>query len=811
MKKIYLIAVVAVSIVFATEVNSGIKIITDVNIGLEVPAPEEAIIVMKSGEDMVGFRYKMKNLFGGFAHHDYGLVNGMHVKIRGKSFKKIKKMLLSVPILKNSIESIEPNIAFKPMEGSNDTYYSKLWAMENSAQSIKNKNGTIDADMDIKEAWGIEKGSNDVVVAVLDTGVDYTHVDLLENMWSGSRTHGVDFAADNDGNNDDDPMPDEPYDENGHYHGTHVAGIIGAVGNNEKGISGVAQNIQIMAVKVFRPNGYAYSSDILEALDYISDRVDEGVNIVAINASYGGEGRSGDSIEKAIKSLGTRGVVFCAAAGNDGKDIDVDPVYPASYSAENIITVAASDQDDKLASFSNYGAENVDVVAPGTNILSTYPGDRYAYFQGTSMATPNVAGVVALLSSVDPDSTVKERIDAIKNGVDAKSNLNGKIGTDGRVNAFTSVKILDGSSDNHAPIAHKDNVTVDYGLKVTIDVLGNDSDVDGDTLVIKSVTKPSHGNVEIRDGKIEYMPDSGFSGDDEFGYVVTDGNGADDSAKATVTVKEKSSTAPVAEDDSAVTDEDIAILIDVLANDKDANGGNLIISGLGKSKNGIAKIYNGKVWYKANTNYFGNDSFSYQIEDSNGAKAVAKVEIVIKAVNDAPVAKDDIIKTRENVRVVIDALGNDMDIDNDSLKIKSIALPKHGDVVIKNGKLEYTPYEDFSGKDSFLYKVSDGRLDAEAGVEIEVEKNSSSEEPTAKVNLIARIFKKFVDAGKLISRGDGLYDFDDGRGSIKLERNRAKFTHDQLLMPKDTLLLEDFSIDGSRFDLVFKMQSNIRF
>ena len=499
-------------------------------------AQNEAIISLKDGTNIQSAIKELQKVLGSFTHHEYSIVNAIHIKVPGKSFKQIKKLLELLPIVK----SVEKNYASQAFK-SNDSYYSKLWAIENNGQDVNGKSGTKDADMDIAEAWKLEKGEHDVVVAVLDTGVDYTHNDLADNMWSGNTNHGYDFAGDDDGNNDNNPMPDEPYDKNGHYHGTHVAGTIGAVGDNAEGVTGVVQNVQIMAVKIFRPKGYAYNSDILEGIDYVSKQIDNGVNIVAINASYGGGGGSkGDTMDKAIQKLGDKGVVFCAAAGNDGKNIDNNPSYPASYSATNIITIAASDQDDKLASFSNYGKKTVEVAAPGTNILSTYPDNKYAYLQGTSMATPQVAGTVALLASLKPDSSVSDRIDAIEHNVDKKSSLTNKVSSQGRVNVNKAASALDGDErENTPPVANDDSATTKYETKVTVDVLSNDSDADSDSLTIQAVSNPSHGSASIKNAQIEYTPANGFSGTDSFTYTINDGNGATASATVTITVKEK--------------------------------------------------------------------------------------------------------------------------------------------------------------------------------------------------------------------------------------------------------------------------------
>ncbi len=709
MRKKILLSLITATLLATNGANafnlSGIKSNIDAK-SKAVYAKHEAIISFKKGTNMTYAIETLQRVLGSFTHHEYSLIDAMHIKVPGKSFEKIKKLLKVLPF----IESVEKNYANRAFK-SNDTYYSKLWAIENNGQKVNNTSGTKDADMDVAEAWNIEKGEHDMVVAVLDTGVDYTHNDLSDNMWSGNAHHGYDFAGDNNGNNDNNPMPDTPYDDNGHYHGTHVAGIIGAVGDNSEGVSGVAQNVQIMAVKVFRPNGYGYNSDILEGLDYVSKQIDNGVNVVAINASYGGGGGSnGDTMDQAIQKLGEKGVVFCAAAGNDGKNIDNDPTYPASYDASNIITVAASDQNDKLASFSNYGKKTVEVAAPGTNILSTYPDNGYAYMQGTSMATPQVTGTVALLASVNPSASVDERIDAIEKSVDTKSTLTNKVSTNGRVNTYKAVKALaEDTNPNRPPVANDDSATTQYETKVTIDVLANDSDSDGDTLTLESLTNPKHGSAVIRNGKIDYTPANGFSGKDSFQYTISDGNGGKASATVEVTVEKSSNHAPQAKDDTATTEYETSVTIDVLQNDSDSDGDALTIQSLSSPSHGTAKIQNGKVKYTPNSDYSGTDSFDYTVTDGNGGTATATVTVTVKEKpNTPPKANDDSATTEYETSVTIDVLQNDSDSDGDALTIQSLSSPSHGTAKIQNGKVKYTPNSGFSGKDSFQYTISDG-------------------------------------------------------------------------------------------------------
>jgi subtilisin family serine protease len=500
-------------------------------------APGEAIILLKPAYTLSA-KLKLPNWFekalARYTHHKIKIANAIWVKSDSQTFKEIQQFFTQTPF-NQIVQKVTPNFIYTLNERTDDPYYNKLWAVENTGQEVNGEKGTPDADADIKEAWDSEKGDHSVIVAVLDTGVDYTHEDLADNMYDELPKHGYDFAGDDDGNNDDDPMPDQPYDKNGHYHGTHVAGTIGAVGNNGVGVSGVNQNVQILAVKVFRPKGYAYSNDILEGMDFVSDRIDQGDHIVAINASYGGGGKD-DATKRAIENLGKKGVVFCAAAGNDGSDNDSDPQYPASYDVDTLIAVAATDQNDQLTSWSNYGKKSVDVAAPGNNILSTYPGNKYAYLAGTSMATPHVTGEVALLAAHNPDATVKELIKAVKYGVDPKESLRDKVATGGRINVAKAIAYIENPDQNHAPVAQDDSAETDENRAVSIDVLANDSDPDGDTLQIASVGKPQHGTVRISENGVEYTPDKDYTGDDTFSYTVTDGE-LNSSANVKVTVK----------------------------------------------------------------------------------------------------------------------------------------------------------------------------------------------------------------------------------------------------------------------------------
>ncbi len=307
---------------------------------------------------------------------------------------------------------------------SNDPQLSSLWGLT-----------TIDAG----DAWNVSTGSKNVVVAVIDTGVDYTDPDLAANIWTNPNAgadgfqgdvHGYDFV-----NNDGDPMDDNS-------HGTHVAGILGAAGNNSQGGVGVDWSVSIMPLKFLNSQGTGYLSDAIRAINYVTmERTQYGVNVRVINASWGGSDSS-PALQSAIQAANDAGILFVTAAGNNGTNNDTTAQYPANYTAPNVISVAATDQNDKLASFSNYGATTVDLAAPGVSIYSTVPGNKYATYSGTSMAAPYVSGVAALCWAVDPNATVAEVRNALLQGVDPLASLTGKMVSGGRLDAYKTLELI---------------------------------------------------------------------------------------------------------------------------------------------------------------------------------------------------------------------------------------------------------------------------------------------------------------------------------------------------------------------------------
>lgn len=297
----------------------------------------------------------------------------------------------------------EPNYRVEVQGIPNDPRFGELWGLHNTGQR---RGSTPGADIDAPEAWDITTGSQDNVVVVIDTGIDYNHEDLSANMFRNTRDcndnktdddlngyvddcYGIDTF-----NNDSDPM-----DDNGH--GTHVAGTIGAVGNNGVGVVGVNWRVRLMACKFIGAGGFGSTDGAIKCLDYVGVMKDRGVNIIATNNSWGGGGFS-RALQDAIDAQRRRGILFIASAGNAAWDNDLFPHYPSGYFLPNVISVAATDDTDNLAYFSNFGRQTVHLGAPGDLILSTTPRNTYSTSSGTSMAAPHVTGVVALLKAQDP-------------------------------------------------------------------------------------------------------------------------------------------------------------------------------------------------------------------------------------------------------------------------------------------------------------------------------------------------------------------------------------------------------------------------
>ena len=393
-------------------------------------APGELLVKHKSSVRAAATQY-YRTQWDISALRTFRVTGVQHVKLpSGMTVEAALEIYLDDP----DVEYAEPNYYRRASVIPDDTNFNRLWGLHNTGQSV---NGTIDADIDAPEAWDITTGNSDIVIAVVDTGVDYSHPDLSHNMWSNTGEI-PDNGIDDDGNgyvddvrgwnffgDDKDPMDI-------HGHGTHVTGIAAAKGNNATGITGVCWTAEIMLLRFLDENGIGTVADEISAIDYA---IGNGAHI--INASFGSDTYS-QSEYNAISRANSEGILFVAAAGNDSLNNDTSPFYPASYNLPNIIAVAATDQDDNLTWFSDYGPTTVDVGAPGVNIYSTSPDTGYGYMHGTSVATPHVAGLAALIWGYNSSLTHMEIKDIILNGVDIKPALNGKTFTGGRINALNA-------------------------------------------------------------------------------------------------------------------------------------------------------------------------------------------------------------------------------------------------------------------------------------------------------------------------------------------------------------------------------------
>ena len=353
----------------------------------------------------------------------YNLVPGLYeAKVASGSVTNVLKALQT----NKSVISAEANGIIRPTAIPNDPAFPMLYGMNNTGQT----GGTPNADINAPEAWNTLTGTGGTVVAVLDTGVDYNHPDLRDNMWVNSGEiagngldddkngyvddiYGYDFA-----NNDSNPMDDDG-------HGTHCAGTIAAVGNNGIGVAGVNWNAKIMALKFLGTNG-GTTSDAIRALDYA---VMMGVKLS--NNSWGG-GPASQALSVAIDRAAKANHIFIAAAGNSFNNNDVNPSFPASYLQDNIVSVAAIDHNGAIADFSNRGTFSVDIGAPGVDILSCQPGGGYQFLSGTSMAAPHVAGAMSLLLDRYPNITYSDAISMLYSSATIRPNLQAVVGGGGR-------------------------------------------------------------------------------------------------------------------------------------------------------------------------------------------------------------------------------------------------------------------------------------------------------------------------------------------------------------------------------------------
>ncbi len=461
---------------------------------IEIPAvPGEIIVKFKTGF--------AKNF------HVNGLTVNREIKLAHESLHVLKtnnglsnfQSLLSS--LKNNPDIIyaEPNYIYHAT--TDDPQFSQLWGLSNTGKNEpKGKAGVSGADINAIRAWELTTGSRQVKVAVIDTGVDYNHPDLKGNVWINEKELNGKPSVDDDGNgfvddihgynfavNTADPM-------DGHGHGTHCSGTIGALHDNGVGVAGVMSEVTIVPVKFLDDNGSGTLEAAVRAIDYATE-----LNVDLMSNSWGGGGKS-QALEDAIRRASDKGIIFTAAAGNSSSDNDKAPSYPASYDVPNVVSVAALTAQNDLASFSSYGKNSVHIAAPGQNILSTVKGGGYEVMSGTSMATPHVSGVLGLLLAKEgrmPHEVMKERL--TMTGVPVAA-LRGKTQTASRIDAYNL--LTDTRPERNDPNPHNWKV-------VTLDEVFQSEHPYKENTTMKKIVKVA-GAKFIRVKVVKYGMESGY-------------------------------------------------------------------------------------------------------------------------------------------------------------------------------------------------------------------------------------------------------------------------------------------------------------
>lgn len=402
-------------------------------------APDRLVIRYKAGVADAAKDQVLQKVQGGRIKKIY-LINADVVHLtKGKDVGQAITQAEADP----NVEYAEPDyVVHTDLTLSNDPLGPNEWGLNNTGQS----GGKVDADIDMPEAWALYKPTATVTVAVIDTGIDYIHPDLVNQVWVNKgedlNADGKCTSADNNGKDDDGDgyvddcrgwdfanIDNNPMDDN--KHGTHVAGTINARVNNSIGVAGVAGkgSVKVMALKFMDSTGSGYTSDATKAVEYaIAKRAQ------IANNSWGGGGYS-QALYDAMAKYQMAGGLFVVAAGNNATNNDTTATYPANYNLGNIISVASMTNLDGLSSFSNYGATKVHIGAPGSSIASTLPGNQYGYMSGTSMATPHVAGVAALLWTQRPTLKASQVKSILLSTARKVPSMTGKVSSGGMVNA----------------------------------------------------------------------------------------------------------------------------------------------------------------------------------------------------------------------------------------------------------------------------------------------------------------------------------------------------------------------------------------
>ena len=375
----------------------------------------------------------------------------------------------------------EPNYILRKEDIPNDVSFGSQWGLRNTGQTIAFTAGTPGADIHAVQAWDIAQGTRSVVIGITDTGVDYNHPDLAANMWSAPAPftvviggQSISCAAGTHGFNailkTCNPMDDDP-----DWHGTHVAGIIGADGDNGLGVSGVSRVASMIGLKFIGSNGTGTTADAIAAISFaiqVKATFGAAANIRILNASWGGTNFS-QALLDAINLAATNDMLFVAGAGNESVNNDQSPHYPSSFNAANIISVAATDNRDALSVFSNFGATSVHLGAPGTDIASTLADSSYMLQSGTSMATPMVSGAAGLVLSACPNQSTAQLKASLLGSVDPVGSLQSKTLTGGRLNAYNALLSCAGTPPTFTLRSSSSLLLPDIGGSATMTITEN--------------------------------------------------------------------------------------------------------------------------------------------------------------------------------------------------------------------------------------------------------------------------------------------------------------------------------------------------
>ena len=546
-------------------------------------------------------------------------------------------------------------------------------------------------------AWNTTTGSRDVVIAVIDTGIAYPHPDLVANVWrnpgeiagNGKDDDGNGYIDDVHGydmhNNDSDPRDDDG-------HGSHVAGIIGAVGHNALGITGVNWQCSILALKALGNSG-ASASNLLEAMQYLLTMRQRGINVRVLNCSWGGYGYN-QSMFEMFTALSNAGILITCAAGNgDGADnginTDSTPFYPACYAVNGIISVAASDSADRLAMFSNFGVRSVDLAAPGVLIRSTGLNDGYYYLDGTSMASPYVAGAAALMLAYKPATTAVQLKSILLNSSTKLAVLNGKVASGGRLNLASAMQQLGVPPNQVArPMATPPEGEYRYQVTVALSSATSGAEIRYTTNGVTPTTSSLKYVNPISLTSNTLLKAKAFKAGMTESYLL----------ECNYTVRPN--TPPVALSQSLVAHQGSKLAITLRGNDADNDA--LRYTVVASTASGTLTGAAPNLSYSPAPGFAGNVSFTFKVNDGRVDSAPATVRILV---NRLPVALRQSTTTWKNTPIAFELQASDAD--GDALTYSLVSSPKNGVLSGTGRQRSYTPRTGYAGIDSFTYRVRD--------------------------------------------------------------------------------------------------------